>query len=169
MAAPVAPSKTSSLVKYTAIASVMQVLRLNNTFIDNDVAYVNYPGIEAVVDTLVRADRGSGSEMQPESRNMIGKTRKEFATANELTFVIELWKLLVHDNRNVKTMGATDKVAWIKQAWKMDGLRLNWQADFVRTALPTLMVPNPEYAKLLESLQVPRPDRTYGHRVTELI
>ena len=64
-------------------------------------------------------------------------------------------------------MGATDKVAWIKQAWKKDGLRLNWQAEFVSTALPTLKVPNPEYAKLLESLQVPRPNLTYGLRISE--
>lgn len=84
-------------------------------FIDNDVAYIRYPKIKTVVDVLVRADRGPGSEMEPGSREKISKTRKEFTTVNKLTFLVKVRKLLVYNNRNMKTMSIVDKVDWIKQ------------------------------------------------------
>ena len=54
---------------------------------------------------------------QAESVKTTQEARRDFATANELTFLVDFFeKLLAHDNRNMKPMSATDKVKRTKQA-----------------------------------------------------
>ena len=53
---------------------------------------------------------------------------------------------------------------------KTDGLRLSWQADFVRTNLPTLITLIPAYANLslsLSQVKVSQQGLAYGLRAGE--
>ncbi len=168
MAAPITPSKTStsSAIKDKNIAGIRRVLYDNQLFVEDDAAYEKFPGVRDIATEVVKGARDPNSAMQPESLSAIQDTRKEFATANELTFLVELWKVLLHDSRSVKTMSSMDKAEWIKQAWKQDHLRTNWAADFVRASVPKLAKPSDAvYAKFLDSLprvKFPKPDLTYG-------
>lgn len=164
MAPPVTPSKSTTSKQPINISEVRRLLRNNKLEIEDEKAY-NHRGtaIKSEVKKIIQG--GRGSTMREESREDLHEVCRDFATSNELTFIVELWGILLHKTREVKNLDPQGKIRWIAQAWKADQLRCNWQADFVRESVPAISTPDPVLTKLLASLpqiQNPKPDLTYG-------
>ena len=166
MAAPVTPSKTStsgSSKQPTTIAGVRAVLYENLLRIDDDEAFQTYPAIGEAAMDILGGERGS--DMQPESLEELHYVRRQFAPANEYTFLAELWGVLLHKHRHIAELDAQAKVQWIQRAWRKDHCRPNWSADFARNSIPPIRTTDAFQARLLDSLpriKNPKPDLTYG-------
>ncbi|KAL8659934.1 MAG: hypothetical protein Q9202_006889 [Teloschistes flavicans] len=182
---PVTPTQTSksSSRSTTAVGSALgtpsnqkltmkEVLKLNGMRIE-DIAYDEYPALEARAEDIIGADRGSC--MQPESARRLERLRKWYMDSNEDTFMVKWWGKLFKDERHVKTMeegspAATDlnQDFWTSKSWDLDGLDESWNLEFRKDSLPQLDVTNNPAAKLLieqnERVKNPKPDICYGVR-----
>ncbi|KAK4692722.1 hypothetical protein P7C71_g4540, partial [Lecanoromycetidae sp. Uapishka_2] len=168
MAPPITPSKssTSASAKPNNIGGIRRVLYDNNLVIDDEDAFERCSEIRSAALGIIQGDRNSG--MQPGSHKELQAIRKTFATANELTFLVELWACLLHKMRDIQPLDPQGRIGWITQAWRKDHLRVNWGADFLCDSVPAIRKPDDKVlAKLLDSLprvQNPRPDLVYGLR-----
>lgn len=164
MPPPMTPSKSTSSKQPINISGVRRLFLDNKLKIDDEKAYNDCGAV--IRDDVKRIIQGArGSTMKEESRENLHEVCRDFATSNELTFIVELWGVLLHKTREVKDLDPQGRIRWIAMAWKADQLRANWQADFVRECVPAISTTDPVYIKLLASLpriQNPKPDLTYG-------
>lgn len=102
-----------------------------------------FPELQITMDEVVRHERKTSSGLQAESVKNIQDAGMKFASANPSTFLITVWKLLVHSHRYLRLESTTGEVERTKRARKKDGLCLNWQ---LRLAPPTPTAPRTQGA-----------------------
>lgn len=166
MALPMTPKKTatsSSSTNSRNLAGIRAILRQNHLLIEDDEAFERYPNVGHAASDILSRDRNS--RMSPSSHETVRSVRKSYATANELTFLAELWAVLLQKTRELQQLDARQKIAWVQKAWKQDFCRTNWSADFVHDSIPPIMATTVVQQKLLDSLprvKNPKPDLAYG-------
>lgn len=102
---------------------------------------------------------GRNSAMKPASQEKAVAVRNHLVMRNESTFIFELWKHIVRDEREIPASGShneADKDHWVAQAWKLDHLDHNIGVLSSASIAPafekiTIYMRNP--MKLLQSAQ----------------
>lgn len=118
----------------------------------------------------IRERRRKSAMSDPISMTLI-ETIQYFANKGERTFMFNLWKTLLNDDRKVPQRELTfeddpELFEWIAQAWTKDFIYGKWEADFARDSLPTLdKTGDPVLDAVLLTvprITSPRPDLAYG-------
>ena len=145
------------------------VLNCNNFKIDDEKAKQLCPEVIQFGAKLVRRTRHS--DMDETSQQLALKDQNFYAWGNENTFVIEMWRYMHRDYRDVRTSGdhgsAIVDTDWTTEAWAVANLGARWNRDFRPESIPLLETSDPTVIKMLNALprvSNPRPDLTYGIR-----
>ena len=149
--------------------------------------YINDPGAEkrgatliAAASKIVHGDRASSMSdgRVEEVRDVIN----EYRNANELTFLINFWAVIVDLKRQVpapsvlqdlpvteEALTETQNEAareWISKAWLKDHLRASWSTNFRPNSTPPMSATDDkvldEYLKSVPRVKNPVPDLAYG-------
>ena len=120
-------------------------------------------------------ERRRKSSMSEPIKEALVETIKYFANKGERTFMVNLWKTLLNDDRQVPDRELTfeddpELFEWAAKAWAKDNLYGKWEADFARDNCPTLEKTGDPIldAVLLTVPRItsPRPDLAYGFDFT---
>ena len=109
------------------------------------------------------------SILEPEVAVRLQRLAKDHEFDNELTFLVNVWGVLLSSERWARTVNAeedeVEAVEWIERAWAKDHLKCAWSADFIKGSIPPWEF-GKEIAEQLYSniprIRNPRPDLTYG-------
>lgn len=155
-----------------SVAGVRNVLERNRLYINDRDAETRG---QALVDEAKGVLKGfRRSRLDHERAVEARKTVLEYATRDELTFLVNLWAILLDETRQVRKesdgpMTAAeeqDAINWIVRAWKMDNIDANWSSPFPTNSIPPISPTGDKLLdKLLESarrVKNPKPDLTYG-------
>ena len=160
-----ADSQTSGT---TTTEKVWDNLRLKNIFYNDEHGEELGTSVVAEARTIIEGFRRSA--MAEEEQQEIKRTIDYNRSSNELTFMVELWDVLMNRTRD-RRVRPTDSdvdpdVEWVTQAWKKDGLRTLWQVQFNPECVPQL---DREDAlvnwAMPPKLKTPYPDITYGYDI----
>ena len=126
---------------------------------------------------IIQGQRGSHTKVKEQKE--VTRILRKFHNENELTFLVNLWQVLLNKVRHVqnKTKPGSETsqdlieeraeaMQWIEQAWVADHLKCNWAKPFLSDWLPPVNMPADGFeAQILsetKKLQKPVPDLTYG-------
>lgn len=162
-------SKSSSA---ESVGAVRRVLEQNRLFINDRDAENRGQKLIDEAKTILKGFRRSvmSREHAAEAKKTIG----EYATRDELTFLVNLWAILLNETRQLREESASlmtgaeeqDAINWIKRAWKEDGVDANWSSPFPANSIPPISPTNDvlldKLLALSPKVKYPKPDLTYG-------
>ena len=166
-----ASSAVSSSAQTQSVAGVRKLLERNHIHIMSIPAAKRGAKVIEKAKAIVKGFRKS--EMEIEIAHELVEMIIEDKTDDELTFLINVMKVLLNDTRLVKLdqkMDGThdDVEAWIETSWKKDKLKCTWNCDFVKNSVPPLkFFDEPQLESLAEDVpkvKNPKPDITFGLR-----
>lgn len=162
-------SKSSSS---ESVGAVRRVLEQNRLFINDRDAEIRGQKLIDEARSILKGFRRSA--MSREQAVEAKKTVGEYATRDELTFLVNLWTILLNGTRQLREESAgpmtaaeeEDAINWIKRAWKEDGVDANWSSPFPSNSIPPISPTNDvildKLLALTPKVKNPKPDLTYG-------
>jgi len=146
------------------VSRAFQILKLNNVFVDSKDAEERGKELIQEAKKIVRGPRLSAiNDAQAET---IREAASELSLDDELTFMVGVWKLVIHTHRTVELKNKEDEIVFVETAWDKDNLKCNWGSPFAANIAPQLRFANPDMEALageLPKLKNVKPDLTYGY------
>ena len=91
----------------------------------------------------------------------LSRTAAELSLDDELTFMLEVWDLVIGTHRTVKDMDVPDKLIFVETAWEKDDPKYNWGSPFAANLTPPLRFADPNLQCLQNSHDLTNRDRLH--------
>lgn len=160
-----ASTHESASTSSTTSKQTWQGLRRNYIFDALDTNGEQF-GVDVVEAATSITQSSRKSTIGKEEQQYIKQTIRYHYHANEITFLLNLWKVLLKDTRQARATDSLTDEEWLTQSWMKDGLRSVWQAHFNSKAVPQLDPEDP-WVKYTAppKVKTPYPVITYGYDI----